>query len=629
MSRWYVFSKNAVVGPYTEQQIHTFLANGMISVRDRICRETEQIWKTVPEFPEFNTDSGSNGVPNAAGQRLVGDDVKLNCPHCGQHYSVSISVFSGQMITCRSCSKQFSLILDSAISAQAAGQNFDAPQVQPIAQAEENIQDPYPSMSGIDFSEDIPEGNIVCPHCWKNFAKESVCYISTHPDLIGDPIAGEFEQRRFLPTVYHSNGLPLDARGMPCTDMACPHCHLRIPGSIVDLDSFYFSIAGAPSSGKSYFLTSMVHDLRKSMQLRDYSFYDVDPVINRVLNGYEDTIFMALDQNNVVSLPKTQQIGNDFSNQIVKDGISFELPKPFIFRIQSLIPGSSNVDHNLVFYDNAGEHFQPGAETIANPATIHLAHSDGIIFLFDPLNDANMRKECDQRDPQAEIRAKVSDQTTLFAEMVNRIRRHCNLTSAKTSDIPLIIAIGKYDAWRNMLPKNIESLKVFRENKDDFSSEIDMNVILDVSFALREMMLETAPALVTQAEAFFNKVYFVPISSFGCLASKSENGNIGIIPSQLKPIWVSMPINLLLAESGFIGRTYAADPNIVPDLSLVCKILNNQIIFRHPITGQRVALPSLYSGAMLNIGDKYYKMPEVKSAAARTARKMDKESIWR
>ena len=654
MNNWYVFSNDKVLGPYTQQQVQSLLDTNQLAMQDKICEADKQIWRMVSEFPEFNQqrkkglwnrifsnedkksgcDNTAEKVPAATEQFMVNDeDVRLSCPFCKQHYSVKRHMFSNQEISCRSCGKKFSLTLDPAIDNKVLDDAVkDSLSKSNGSIAGEQSYTAFHSIDGVIFSEDVPEGNITCPHCWRTFSPENVCYISSHPDLLGDDIAGEFEQKRFLPTVYHSDGLPMDSRGMRCTDMACPHCHLRLPASIVDLDSIYFSIAGAPSSGKSYFLTSMVHDLRKTLPQHNYSFYDVDPVINRVINSYEDTIFMAADSSQVVSLPKTQQIGNDFSNQITKNGVTFELPKPFIFRFQSsnLLPKNNRIDRNLIFYDNAGEHFQPGADSIANPATIHLTHSNGIIFLFDPLNDANMRKDCDHRDPQTMLNTKITDQTTLFAEMVNRIRRHGNMNSEQISDIPLIIAIGKYDAWKNMLPKKIEEIEIFHENPDDFSLEIDMNAIMDVSFAMREMMMETATGLVSQAETFFRRVFFVPVSSFGCLASKTESGNIGIIPANLAPVWVSVPLLLLLAENGFINKTAKCE-NGNDAVEISCKIMDDKILFRHPVNDNRVILPCMYAGTTLEIEGKYYHLPDLGRNHGGISGKASSntDSVWR
>lgn len=657
-NRWFAFLNGVVSGPYEESQLKQMLVDNKISFSGKISREGEFYWKTVAEFSEFNDvkvpekaapapeavppqpqpapakkkwnslsgffrkDSNQvSSYPDAADQVYENGQVRLACPHCGQHYMVEYTLCSGQNISCQACGDRF--VLNLAPEVVEAAANAAMPD-EPVPVEE------FPLADETDFSEEVPDGDIVCPHCWKTFSKEYVCYISSHPDLIGDAIAGEFEQKRFIPTVYHSSGLPLDARGLPCTDTACPHCHLRLPASVVDLGSIYFSIAGAPSSGKSYFLTSMIHALRRNMPQHNLSFYDVDPIINSVINGYEDAMFMAIDQDAVVSLPKTQQIGSDFSNQIMKNGIAFELPKPFIFRMQSVNSGSEqSIDSNIIFYDNAGEHFQPGADSVANPATKHLAHSDGIIFLFDPFNDARMRKACDQRDPQTELNTKIVDQTTLFAEMVNRIRRHSNLNSCQNCDIPLIVAVGKYDTWRSLLPKNIDELQPLKMNEENFSLELDWNTILDVSFALREMMQDIAPALVAQAETFFEKVIFVPVSSFGCLASQSESGNIGIIPSRLNPVWVDTPINLLLAETGIFNKVQAAGTENL-DNSLKVKVQDGYIIFQHPVSGKRVMLPALYENVVLEIGGKKYKMPQVqrRSNIVDSGRRERKTSVW-
>ncbi|MBR1967364.1 MAG: DUF4339 domain-containing protein [Lentisphaeria bacterium] len=636
MSKWLAFLNGVIVGPFTQDKIENMFHNGEISATDKISREGELFWKTISDFPELQhlviqqdnyftaadpappaephggkknlstlyfgkKDANSNTPAVAIEQSLNGSEVHFRCPYCRQKYMLDAEEFNGQSVDCPGCSKAF--ILQKEFE-QDMPVMEDFPE-SPVA------QESFPAVENVDFTEDIPEGDITCPHCWKTFSKENICYISTHPDLIGDSIVGEFEQKRFVPTVYHSSGLPLDAKGMPCTDIACPHCHLRIPASIVDLSSLYVSIAGAPSSGKSYFLTSLVHTLRSTMPVNNFSFYDVDPIINSVLNDYEEKLFMAIDSDSVTLLPKTQQTGTEYSNRIVKNNMALDLPKPFIFRLQSISASSNGemTDRNLIFYDNAGEHFQPGADTINNPATIHLAHSDSIVFIFDPVNDANMRKECDKRDPQLENTTKVNDQTTLFAEMVNRIRRHGNFNINESCDIPLIIAVNKYDTWKQKLPKDVENISFFCENQEDFTTELNMNAILDVSFALRELMQSAAPALVAQAEAFFKRVFFIPVSSFGCLACKDSMGNIGIIPSKIKPILVDLPVSLLLGEKGIMPCN-----NTKPSVSaspLVCKIIDNQIVFKHPVSGRRVSLPPMYSEAVLEIGGKIYKMPHL------------------
>ena len=43
----------------------------------------------------------------------------------------------------------------------------------------------------------------------------------------------------------------LDALGLPCPDLACPHCRRKLPPGFLDVPHHIFSMVGAPSAGKS------------------------------------------------------------------------------------------------------------------------------------------------------------------------------------------------------------------------------------------------------------------------------------------------------------------------------------------------------------------------------------------
>ena len=171
----------------------------------------------------------------------------------------------------------------------------DSPVVSPLVTVANNDVTLPPKVtmrSWIDRSN--PEnGTIVCPHCWGKCSMETILFIAMHPELNGDALLGNDVQQRFLPKYYTSKGTALDAKGMECTDMACPYCHLKIPNAVIDLPSSVFSIVGAPASGKSYFLTSMIWELRKSLpKYFNFSIYDTDPSFNMVLNNYEKILFI-------------------------------------------------------------------------------------------------------------------------------------------------------------------------------------------------------------------------------------------------------------------------------------------------------------------------------------------------
>ena len=573
MAEYYVFTDGVRVGPYSGTQLEKMVSNQMIP-EDTVVQISggPQDGKCV-DIRQIITETASDTDQNLTAQLLSKENgiLRLACPICGQHYKVTAETASPEY-SCIKCSAKFLL-----------PRRKEAPKEQ------------------TEFEADIPAGDLLCPHCWKSFDRDYVLYISVHPSLFGDPVLGEYEPKRFVPTVFNQAGQPLDQCGLPATEMACPRCHLPIPAGLLDTPSLYFSIAGATSSGKSYFLTCQTHRLRKTLpEYFGAAFFDADPRLNETLNIYEKQLFMPLDPGAVTALPATQISGSGITDRVRLDNVEIELPKPFVFEYRNK---DNSDDLNMVFYDNSGEMFIPGRDEWVNQATHHLPHSDGIVFLFDPANDASMRLElCDKRDPQVSRNPRVADQSILFNEMVSRIRRHANMISQESCKIPLVIAVGKYDIWKDHFPEDLSKLPVMEQ---DGENGLDMNKVLSVSFALRELMLRYVPGLVNAAESFFEDVYFVPFSNFGTPAEQNEDGVIGVVPDKINPVWVEVPLFLLLAKNQQIPEFRSEQE--AGELGMVSR---GSIAFRHPDSGKSVRLPASYAGSTLQINGKYYRLPE-------------------
>src|SRR5262249_58225220 len=103
---------------------------------------------------------------------------------------------------------------------------------------------------------------VTCPHCWERFLPEQVLWVSEHIELLGDPRLGPERQQRFLPSRFTVEGDAIDAKGMVCRSLACPHCHLPVPRAMLEMEPLFLSILGSPACGKSYFLTTMTWQLR-------------------------------------------------------------------------------------------------------------------------------------------------------------------------------------------------------------------------------------------------------------------------------------------------------------------------------------------------------------------------------
>jgi hypothetical protein len=245
-----------------------------------------------------------------------------------------------------------------------------------------------------------------CPHCWKPFAPEDVLWVSTHTDLRGDPRLGPDHPQRFLPTRFTPDGAALDVKGFICNSLACPHCHLSLPRSVLEMEPFFVSIIGTPSCGKSYYLSALTWELRQSLP-REFSlgFTDADPTANLTLSEYEKALFLnpAADKlTPLADLIRKTELQGELYDTVSYGNQSVSYPRPFMFNVRPL-PGHPNHSTGsraarvICLYDNAGEHCLPGQDSTATPATHHLARSRVLLYLFDPTQDPRFRDRCRTR----------------------------------------------------------------------------------------------------------------------------------------------------------------------------------------------------------------------------------------
>ncbi len=390
---------------------------------------------------------------------------------------------------------------------------------------------------------------IVCPHCWVEFATQDVLWIAAHSDLRGDPLLGQDEQQRFLPSRFSADGKAVDVRGEICTALACPHCHLSIAWALLELPPLFLSILGAPGSGKSYLVASMTWQLRQTLRDRFLvHFADADPLNNQVLNGYEEQLFLNPREDQLVYLPKTELEGQLYQSVAYGERRVW-YPRPFVFSLQ---PMEGHMDYDrrrllartLCLYDNAGEHFMPGGETPNTPSK-HLALSEVLFFLFDPTQHPKFRSRCKDHstDPQMGDHGWSHRQDQVLLEAANRIRAHTGAASADRLRQPLVVVVTKYDAWRALAPDlDLDLNRIIRRAGESFSA-LDSAALQRVSGKVRQLLDQHAPELVTAAEGFAEEVIYIPVSALGRGPEIIDgSGMLGIRPRDIQPLWSEVPI---------------------------------------------------------------------------------------
>lgn len=398
-------------------------------------------------------------------------------------------------------------------------------------------------------------GDLLCPHCWHRFSAEDSLYIAQHAKLTGDPVLGPEHQQRFLPSRFTATGIAVDAGGQECPDRACPRCHLEIPDAALQPDPIILSVVGAPSSGKSYLLTSMVWSLRRALAEFALGFTDSDAKTNTTLHDYENLLFNCPEPEEISTLKKTQLEGAELYNTVMLQGVRTTLPKPFFFNLD-LLPhhpraesGRVNDSKTMVLYDNAGESFEAGRDTVESPATRHLGRASAIFFLFDPTRDGRFREQLtDSPDPQVHEKRLLYRQEVLLNEMITRFRRHSGQGRNQRYRKPLIIILPKSDIWGHLIPAESPERPWTSRG---FVKELDVDTIYSTSLAVRSLFLELCPEIVHAAENFARKVIFVPASATGCNAEKIDD-LFGVRPCNVKSLWVEIPVLLLLEEHGLV-----------------------------------------------------------------------------
>lgn len=382
---------------------------------------------------------------------------------------------------------------------------------------------------------------VTCPLCWLKFDVGDAMSIAVHESLRGDPILGSDEMLRFLPTSFNEDGVPLDPAGMPAPDVACPHCRRRLPPGYLELDNRIFSIVGAPSAGKSYYLSVLIKELQGSLY-RNFgiTLKDLDPSGNVLLTQMKNRLFSAKRPEDAI-LAKTALEGAMYE-RYPRFGKMVARPKPFTYSLSE----DGKPETSIIFYDNAGEHFEPGLDIEESPGAMHVASSSAIFFLFDPVSNRNFKRLIGQHpDPQLNIGGRIDQQDTILSEMEVRIKRILSVEPSKRIDTPIAIILGKCDIWRNILKENLEN-----PIKDGY---LDLSIVDSNSEKLRRFMLSIDPSIPSGAQTISSNVRFFALSALGhspeMLTLGECAGKIAPIPEKLNPIDVDIPTIWALSQT--------------------------------------------------------------------------------
>lgn len=318
----------------------------------------------------------------------------------------------------------------------------------------------------------------VCPYCYNKFPKSKVKWRCNSgkcikpANLETDEVYAEYhnivnpaEKRKphILVDPKPKKGFAkCDKCGEDTNQRICPVCHSVLPKTD---ENVIISVIGVPGSGKSYYVGTLIRQLRAYMSSFGCSVRFTTDESRRM---YEDRFETPFNRRAV--LAKTKQ--PDENANIV----GANLP------ILCDITDSKLNTRTFTFFDAAGENFEN--ETIMRYVAPYISHSTAIILLLDPTQIPAVANTIAAENPGwAQGRGNIN--TVSCEQILNNTVSviHNHLHSSGRIDIPLAIGFSKWDLIENspslrpdgviMSPSPHFTRGFSQEDCDNVSSEIE------------------------------------------------------------------------------------------------------------------------------------------------------------
>jgi len=387
--------------------------------------------------------------------------------------------------------------------------------------------------------------NTTCPQCWSAFPSADVRFIAESPTLVGDPIVGSDESLRFLPTRFDRQGRAIDPGGAVCMRTACPVCHLEVPPALLEVGQTVVSVVGAPSSGKSVLLAAATFMMRSGLVVPGLDFTDIDPSLNDLTIDLEGTLFKSATPEVPTMIAKTETSGRLYRSYRRGD-LRITAPKPQLFGL-----ARGGVRSVLALYDNAGEHFLPGAVPPFEQATRHLGVSSAIVLVIDPTQDPRVYGPLGGRDHVAALGGSSSAPgraDLVLVELVNRVRRQRGLSASEPLPLRVVVALSKHDLWSPLAPEIEDVLRgASTAHPMRAPDGATLSHMHRGGVAFLERHLPEVLGAVRSVEPGFK---VVPFSGLGRAPQlDASSGAMSIVPASVRPIWAAVPFIVALSEA--------------------------------------------------------------------------------
>jgi hypothetical protein len=360
-----------------------------------------------------------------------------------------------------------------------------------------------------------------CPFCIREYNTRQVLYVC--PDC-GETSTPKFAERE-----------PIKCKKAGCGGLAtqrkCPKCGLEIPKIALETPNLPFSIVGVTHSGKTNYITVMLHELGKSSGLR-----------------------LALgSQTKETRDHQNENYKSIYEEHKPAEGTESGASMPQIWYIRNLMKkrGNDVPTYTFTIFDGAGEDH----ENNLDPSTTvcrYINASKAIILTIDPLvlskvlRGGVVDKEI-IRNSLAGSDGVTKNAEDIIHSVAAYIKSARGIKSTQLLNLPVAVVLTKFDTILNHKSFGQNAL-IKSASMNTRDGKVDITEIQQVDEEIRNWLNEIGEsAFINALHSHFKEFYFFGVSSYGAPPKTHDT-----LVDDIRPHRVLDPILWLFKKAKFV-----------------------------------------------------------------------------
>ncbi|MDR3160462.1 MAG: hypothetical protein LBU28_02480 [Spirochaetaceae bacterium] len=360
-----------------------------------------------------------------------------------------------------------------------------------------------------------------CPFCIREYDKSKVLYVC--PECGETAVPKTFERA------------PIKCRKGGCGGVAnvrrCPSCGKNIPKQALETPNLPFSIVGVSTSGKTHYITVMLHELGRGVPGLNLALaHQTSETLEHQRENYRRIYEEHTLAESTQAGQRMPQIWCIWNNRKKHDG---EVPA-----------------YTFTIFDGAGEDH----ENLDPSSTVcrYINTSKAIILAIDPLVLSSVRRGgVVDPDVMTNSLGGYSGETKNAADVINNVVSYIKsargIKTSRMLEIPVAVVLTKFDTIINHRSFGPQAL-IKGKSLNIQNGKVDTTEFEQIDGEIRNWLREIGEsAFINVLEAHFKEFYFFGVSSFGAPPVTKDT-----LVNDIRPHRVLDPILWLFKKSKFI-----------------------------------------------------------------------------